>query len=158
MKKRYIVLFFITLFAVILVIALRAVNTNIVVAPTDEDNVIKVEKASKENLIMIDSPYINQKVSSPIIVKGRARGNWFFEASAPVNIVNWDGLIIGEGYMMVDEGYSWMTTEYVPFTGTISYDVSQLGAYDYGWIIFKKDNPSGESRFDDALEMRVILR
>lgn len=158
MKKRYIVLVFIALFAVILFIALRTVNTNIVVAPTDEDNVIKVEKASKENLIMIDSPYINQKISSPIIVKGRARGNWFFEASAPVNIVNWDGLIIGEGYMMVDEGYDWMTTEYVPFTGTISYDASQLGAYDYGWIIFKKDNPSGESRFDDALEMRVILR
>lgn len=152
MKKRYILLILIAVLALIYLFLPR--NTE---APISEE-IPQVEKATLANWINIESPYINQKISTPVTVKGTARGNWFFEASAPVDVVNWDGLIIGQGYMTVDEGYNWMTTEYVPFTGTISYDVSQLGAYDHGWIIFKKDNPSGESKFDNALEMRVILR
>jgi hypothetical protein len=158
MKKRYWVIIVLAIFGLV-IWGLSGISDTQVVAPTDDkkDEPI-IEKASKENIIYIDSPYINQKVSSPVTVKGKARGNWFFEASAPVDIVNWDGLIIGEGYMTVDEGYNWMTTDLVPFTGTIKYDASQLGAYDYGWVIFKKDNPSGESKFDDSLEMRVLLK
>jgi hypothetical protein len=118
----------------------------------------EVLPAQKDDLIIVSSPLPESTVgASPVVVKGRARGNWFFEASAPVNIVNWDGLIIGEGYMTVDDGYDWMTTEYVPFTGTISYDATQLGPYKYGWIILKKDNPSGEPQFDNALEFKIFF-
>lgn len=114
--------------------------------------------AQKEGIIVVDSPLIESTVSaSPVTIKGRAKGNWFFEASAPVNIVNWDGLIIGQGYVTVDQGYDWMTTDMVPFTGTITYDATQLGAYKYGWIIMKKDNPSGEPQFDDSLEFKIFF-
>jgi hypothetical protein len=114
--------------------------------------------AQKEGIIIVNSPLIDSTVSaSPVVIKGRAKGNWFFEASAPVDIVNWDGLIIGEGYVTVDQGYDWMTTDMVPFTGTVSYDAAQLGAYKYGWIIMKKDNPSGEPQFDDSLEFKIFF-
>ena len=114
--------------------------------------------AQKEGKIVVSSPLPNSTLSvSPVIIKGKAVGNWFFEASAPVDIVNWDGLIIGQGFVKVDAGYDWMTTAMVPFTGTISYDASQLGPYKYGWIIMKKDNPSGESQFDDSLEFKILF-
>lgn len=114
--------------------------------------------AQKGDMIIVNSPLPESTISaSPLVVKGRARGNWFFEATAPVDIVNWDGLIIGQGYIQVDSGTDWMTTEYVPFTGTITYDASQLGPYKYGWIILKKHNASGEPQFDDALEFKIFF-
>lgn len=114
--------------------------------------------AEKANLIRVDAPLPESALSaSPITITGVARGNWFFEATAPVEVVNWDGLIIGEGYIKVNDGSDWMTTDYVPFTGTISYDSTQLGPYKYGWIILKKSNASGELRFDDSLEYKVLF-
>ena len=123
-------------------------------APTPVDHA----PAQKEGTILVTSPLPESVVSaSPVVIKGKAKGNWFFEATAPVSIVNWDGLIIGEGYIKVDDGYDWMTTDMVPFTGTITYDATQLGAYTYGWIILKKDNPSGEAQFDDSLEFKIVF-
>jgi archaellum component FlaF (FlaF/FlaG flagellin family) len=156
MKKRYILIIVALVVASGYFYVSKNSEEKLVQAPIEETP--KLEKAVLADWINVDSPAINEKVSSPVTVKGTARGSWFFEASAPVDVVNWDGLIIGQGYMTVDEGHSWMTTDYVPFTGTITYDASQLGAYDHGWIIFKRDNPSGESKFDRALEVRVLLK
>ena len=104
--------------------------------------------------IFLDNPVENQKVSSPLKISGKAPGNWFFEASAPVVITNWDGLIIGESYIQAQG--EWMTTEYVPFEGTLEFTNTEYG--DYGFLIFKKDNPSGESQFDDSIEFKVMFK
>lgn len=104
--------------------------------------------------IFLSMPLEGGAITNPLVVKGRAPGNWFFEASAPVVLTNWDGLIIAEGYMTA-EG-EWMTTDYVPFSGTIDFVKPDYG--ERGTIIFKKDNPSGESQFDDAAEMTIIFK
>lgn len=155
MKKRYIVIVLVV-FGVLFWALAKAVPKTPVVS-VDNQNPAPV-LAQKDDMIVVSSPAIDSTIStSPVVIKGRARGNWFFEASAPVTVVNWDGLIIGEGYISVDEGYDWMTTEYVPFTGTISYDASQIGVYKHGWIIMKKDNPSGEPQFDNSLEFKIFF-
>lgn len=51
----------------------------------------------KTDLIFLDSPRPNQRIKSPLVIKGQARGFWFFEADFPVVLTDWDGLIIGEG-------------------------------------------------------------
>lgn len=156
MKKRYI-LIILVVFGVLFWALTKAVPKEPVVNVPDTMMPDKAP-AEKVDRIVVTSPLPESTVSSsPITIKGRARGNWFFEASAPVDIVNWDGLIIGQGYVTVDEPYEWMTMEFVPFTGTVSYDASQLGPYNYGWIIMKKDNPSGESQFDEALEFKIFF-
>ena len=162
MKKRYILLIFVALFGLA---AWFYLCTGEVCAPTKEERPDSDKSslapdalpAQKEGIIIVNTPLPQTTVSSPVIIKGKARGNWFFEASAPVDIVNWDGLIIGQGYVMVDEGYDWMTTDMVPFTGSVSYDATKLAPYKYGWIIMKKDNPSGEPQFDDALEFKILF-
>ncbi len=158
MKKRYIVIVLVV-FAVLFWALTKAVPQNPPVNSPDVDTETPTPVlAQKDDMIIVSSPAIDSTISaSPVVIKGRARGNWFFEASAPVTVVNWDGLIIGEGYISVDEGYDWMTTEYVPFTGTISYDASQIGVYNYGWIIMKKDNPSDEPQFDNSLEFKIFF-
>lgn len=158
MKRRFMILILVIAFGFMFWAITRDYNP-VVQKPAEQNPVVLTPvKAEKAGIIVVDSPTVDSTVTaSPLVIKGKAKGSWFFEATAPVSIVNWDGLIIGEGYIKVDEGYDWMTTEMVPFTGTISYDASQLGAYKYGWIIMKKDNPSGEPQFDDSLEFKIFF-
>lgn len=158
MKRRYIVIILVVVFGVLFWALTRTVSRAPVITPPSNNAGPDQAPAQKEGKIVVSSPLPESTVgASPIVVKGRAVGNWFFEASAPVDVVNWNGLIIGQGFVTVDQGYDWMTTDMVPFTGTISYDATQLGPYKYGWIIMKKDNPSGEPQFDDSLEFKILF-
>jgi hypothetical protein len=108
-----------------------------------------------DDFIVIDSPLPGVTITSPVTVYGKARGNWFFEGSFPIVIVNWDGLIIGQG-IATAQG-EWMTTEFVPFVGSISYTFDPKTPYNRGTIIFKKDNPSGLPENDDAREIPILF-
>jgi hypothetical protein len=110
---------------------------------------------SEDPMIVIEDPIPNSTITSPVTVVGRARGNWFFEASFPISIVNWDGLIVGEG-VATAQG-EWMTTDFVPFTGTISYSLPEDTPYNRGALIFRKDNPSGLPENDDAREIPILF-
>ncbi len=108
---------------------------------------------SNDNL-RIFSPLPDTEILSPLVVTGEARGNWFFEASFPVILTNWDGLIIAQGIAQA-EG-DWMTTDYIPFTVTLNFTKPDYGTT--GSLILKKDNPSGLPQFDDALEITVKFK
>lgn len=112
---------------------------------------------AKDNLIRIAEPRPNAVVKSPLVVKGMARGSWFFEATFPVAAVDWDGKIIGAGYVTAEK--DWMTGDFVPFSGTIQFDVAEIsGAYsNRGALILKKANPSGLPEHDDALQIPVVF-
>lgn len=114
----------------------------------------------KADLIRLTTPRPNATIKSPLIVKGEARGNWFFEASFPVSLTNWDGLILAEG-IATAEG-EWMTTEFVPFTATLNFtnpaaEASNEAYAKRGTLILKKDNPSGLPEHNAALEIPVLF-
>lgn len=112
------------------------------------------------DLIQIDVPVGGAGITSPITVTGKARGTWYFEASFPVTLVNWDGLIIAEGH--ADAQGDWMTDEFVPFTATLTFTKPECGTdQDFcmrGSIIFKNDNPSGDPARDKAVEVPVRFK
>ena len=74
----------------------------------------------KRDLIQLESPRPNQVITSPLKINGVARGYWFFEASFPVTLTNWDGLIIAQHFATA-EG-DWMTEDLVPFTLTLEFE------------------------------------
>ena len=105
------------------------------------------------DLIRLSTPLPSEEISSPLVIKGQARGTWFFEASFPVVLVNWDGLIIAEGYATAQS--DWMTEEFVPFEATLEFtkpDYSNRGA-----LILQKDNPSSLPENDNALEIPILF-
>lgn len=110
----------------------------------------EIEKA---NLVHLENPRPNQTISSPLTVKGQARGFWFFEGSFPVFLVDWDGKIIAQGIAQA-EG-EWMTTEFVPFAATMTFVVDKNVYSDRGTLILKKDNPSDLPENDDAMEIPI---
>ncbi|MBI1998737.1 MAG: peptidylprolyl isomerase [Parcubacteria group bacterium] len=115
----------------------------------------------KADLIRLDSPQPNEAIGSPLIVRGSARGNWFFEASFPLILTDWDGKIIAESFAQAKSDpatgeVNWMTSEFVPFEGTLIFETPSYG--ERGALILKKDNPSGLPENDDALEVPIMFK
>ena len=101
--------------------------------------------------IFVSSPVPNTVITSPLVVKGEAKGGWYFEGSFPVTLTNWDGEIIAQGVAQAQG--EWMTPNFVPFTATLNFTKPSYG--QNGFLILKKDNPSDLRQFDDLLEIPV---
>ncbi len=108
----------------------------------------------KNTQIVIDFPKDNQKITSPIKISGRAVGNWFFEGSFPIELVDLDKNIIATGIATSTE--DWMTENFINFSSEIYFDkpTSTKNAI----LILKKDNPSGNPEFDKSVFIPVILK
>lgn len=107
-----------------------------------------------KDLIKLYNPLPEQEIVSPLMVRGEARGNWFFEGDFPVVLTDWDGVIIAEGVAQAQG--EWMTEDFVPFQAELVFDKPEL--YDRGALILKKDNPSGLPENDDAYEITIFFK
>lgn len=106
----------------------------------------------KMDLIQLDSPRPNTQVSSPLTIKGKARGTWFFEASFPIKLIDDQGIVIGNA-IATAQG-EWMTEDFVPFTASLSFTPTKSIK---GKLILQKDNPSGLPENDNSLEIPLLL-
>ena len=109
----------------------------------------------KQDLIRISSPRPNDTIKSPVTITGEARGYWFFEASFPIVVVDWDGRIIGQGIATAKS--EWMVEDFVPFEANITFNVDPNVYSKKGSLILRKDNPSGLPEHDDALEIPIVF-
>jgi hypothetical protein len=103
------------------------------------------------SLIKVAAPLPNSTVNNPILVSGEARGNWYFEASFPIRVLDANGQQIGIGH--AEAQGEWMTSEFVPFKATITYTSPRT---ETGTLVLEKDNPSGLP--ENADEVRVPIR
>jgi hypothetical protein len=146
MKKK--ILLSMTFFAICIVGVLLLKKD--VVAPVSE---FKNETNVKSDLIRVFKPVSGEKISSPLKISGEAHGTWFFEASFPIFLVDWDGKIIAQG-IATAKG-DWMTENFVPFEAELTFEKPSYG--ERGAIILKKDNPSGLLEHDDSLEISITF-
>jgi len=102
------------------------------------------------DLIMIYSPRPNAKIASPLIISGKARGNWFFEASFPVKLMDENGNELANGTAAAQS--DWMTEDFVEFLATFEFTAPPTTA---GTLILQKDNPSGLSEHNNQLIVPV---
>jgi hypothetical protein len=103
-------------------------------------------------MVRVSSPSQNSVITSPVTVVGEARGNWYFEASLPVEVVGSDGTVLGVAPAQAQG--EWMTTEFVPFSTTITFNPGKNTA---GFIRVKKDNPSGDPSRDESIDIPVTF-
>ncbi len=109
-------------------------------------------EAALPDLITVNAPLPNSVVTSPLTISGKARGSWFFEASAPVELRDSTGNVIGRG-IITAQG-DWQTSEYVPFTAKMTYTKT---ATKTGTLILRNDNPSGDPARQKTLEIPVTF-
>ena len=104
-----------------------------------------------EDLVMVDEPFPDEVVSSPIMIKGAARGSWFFEGSAPIELVDDKGKIIAKKYISA-EG-DWMTSDFVNYEGELEFETPES---ENGFLIFRNSNPSVKRELDK--EFRIPIK
>lgn len=112
----------------------------------------KVKSESISDKIKVEQPLPRTEITSPLKINGKARGNWFFEATAPVQILDKDGNELGESFIKTDA--DWMTTDFVDFSGTIKFDAPND---EKGYLVFWRANPSDKSENDEFYKLPVIF-
>lgn len=126
------------------------IGTQSVITPEPQEEMV----AEYKDLVKVTTPLPGDRITSPLTIAGEARGQWFFEASFPVVLTNWDGLIIAQGIATADG--SWMTTDFVPFTAVLEFTKPEYN--ERGTLILHKDNPSGLPEHDDAFEYAIRFK
>jgi len=117
----------------------------------DKDQLKIIPNKTVENeFIKLTSPEINSEVKSPLEIKGEARGNWYFEASFPIKLLDANGQELATA-IATAEG-DWMTTDFVPFKATLNFSTPQTST---GTLVLIKDNPSGLPENDDSVQVPV---
>lgn len=134
--------------------------------PDEIQDVVQTTHISLKGVELgVTSPTVDSVVTSPLTITGEAPGTWYFEATFPVTLVNWDGRIIAEGYATAQG--EWMTEKMVPFTAMLEFtdvlplteeveDLTQVEDFmKRGALILQRDNPSGLPENDDAVEFQI---
>lgn len=103
-------------------------------------------------LIQVTSPTRDAQVSSPIEIRGQARGPWYFEASFPVAFEDAQGNILAQTPAQAQG--EWMTEAWVPFAATLTLPTSFTGP---GTVVFEKSNPSGLPEHAAIVRVPVVV-
>lgn len=103
------------------------------------------------DLIKIELPVRGKTIESPLEIKGEARGNWFFEATAPVELLDGNFQSLGRNYIEV-VGSEWMTEEFVAFKGSIDFKKPDT---ENGYLLLKNGNASGKPELDRILRIPI---
>lgn len=111
-----------------------------------------VPTSTQNPLIQVTGPTANALVTSPLNITGRARGNWYFEASFPIRIEDANGVVLGRTTGQAIG--NWMTTNFVPFTATLTFTTPTTTT---GWLFLEKDNPSGLPANDAFIQIPVTF-
>lgn len=109
--------------------------------------------STKNVSVKVFTPLKNSAVNSPLHVMGMIPGNWSFEASFPIELVDKSGNVLAKttGQVIGD----WMTANHVPFTATLNWQGSYTGPAK---LILKNDNPSGMSDKADYVEIQINVK
>lgn len=101
-------------------------------------------------VITLDNWTPSMHIKSPQTITGAVPGNWSFEASFPVELIDGSGktLVKTPAHLTGD----WMTTQSVPFTVDVSFTMPST---ETGTLRLHKDNPSGLPANDDSIDIPV---
>jgi hypothetical protein len=100
--------------------------------------------------MIVFAPAKNTAVTSPLTLEGMAKGNWYFEANLPVEIVDAQRRSLGKKFVTATK--DWMSESLVPFAGELEF---QKPTTKTGFLIFKNDNPSGLEENEKSFEVLV---
>jgi len=125
------------------------------IATTSTSNGTTSSTTAMDDLIQVTSPLPNSIISSTtIVITGKARGSYFFEASFPIEVYGQpqEGLLSnGTAHAEAD----WMTNDFVPFTATIHLLPTIETPGETIHILLKNDNPSGDPARQKILDIPV---
>lgn len=109
------------------------------------------QKAGNKDIV-VEIPKQNEIVTSPLEVRGKATGSWFFEAQFPIEVLDADGNVLGRASARA-EG-EWMTPDLVPFTAHVPFETPLTSN---GTVRIMNDNPSDLPEHAKRIDVPVLF-
>lgn len=133
---------------------LAQLNTELATAKKPQlAQVIENEYTSNKGIkIKVYTPANKSSLASPVVVMGEVPGNWSFEASFPVKLLDAKGNVVAQApaQLLGD----WMTDKPVQFTVKLTFANAPSGD---GTLLLQKDNPSGLEANNDSVSIPIRL-
>lgn len=107
---------------------------------------------TNNDIIVPELPFPGAVTGKEFSVIGKARGNWYFEASFPLEVIDQNGNTLVKSYATAQG--EWMTNEFVPFKGEIKILDSYIGP---ATLVLHKDNASGEPQLDASISFPIVI-
>jgi len=120
--------------------------------PEEETNQTYTGLDKIDDLIKVENPEPYQTINSPLVIKGEARGYWFFEADFPIKLLDEKENLIA--LQIATAQSDWMTEDFVPFEAVLEFETP---AAERGFLVFEKDNPSGLQENADELRIPIVF-
>lgn len=115
------------------------------------------EKETQKRLvdikIEVKHPQPGEEITSPYIITGKARGNWYFEGDFPIFLVDEANNEIAIAIAKAQE--DWMTEEYVNFKAELIFEKPKTKK---AFLKFERSNPSGKPEFDEFIKVPVTIK
>jgi hypothetical protein len=122
-------------------------------APEQDSTVAQATYANAdEHLIKVALPLPGETVDATFTVLGQARGNWYFEASFPLEVRAEGGRVLVQ--MPVQAQGDWMTTEFVPFSAHVTVSDYRGSAT----LVLHNDNASGLPEHDRSISIPIVIQ
>jgi hypothetical protein len=102
--------------------------------------------------IIVRTPMPGGYLRSPLVVEGSARGNWFFEGSFPLRLLDSSGKQLAASAAKA-EG-NWMTDDWVPYHAVLYWK----GYKGRALLLLEADNPSGLPERTRRFSYGVMLK
>ncbi|OGZ07275.1 MAG: hypothetical protein A3D65_02145 [Candidatus Lloydbacteria bacterium RIFCSPHIGHO2_02_FULL_50_13] len=118
------------------------------IVPLSSTTVLKGKQMNEK--VRLSEPFSHALIKSPLSIRGEARGNWYFEASFPVRLLDANGKELAIVHAQAKD--EWMTPEFVPYSAELTFNPPTTKT---GTLILRKDNPSGLPEHDDSLTVPV---
>lgn len=132
---------------------LTQLNTELATAKKNQAPATSYSYTSKKGVVVkVYVPAASSQLVNPVIIMGEVPGNWSFEASFPVKLMDAKGNVVAQApaQLLGD----WMTDKPVPFTVKLTYANALSGD---GTLLLQKDNPSGLDANDDSVSIPIKL-
>ncbi|OGC59583.1 hypothetical protein A2380_00135 [candidate division WWE3 bacterium RIFOXYB1_FULL_43_24] len=113
-------------------------------------NIFNIQTPAETPEIIVDYPQPDDVVGNPLIVRGRARGSWFFEGTFPLTLYYGVGGDFVDGYATAKG--EWMTEDYVEFEAVLNYMVPPTND---GLLSLQRNNPSDLEGLHDSIQVKV---
>ncbi|MDZ4691575.1 Gmad2 immunoglobulin-like domain-containing protein [Terricaulis sp.] len=118
--------------------ALVAAFALVACSPSAEPPAAELGETLEGVTIVVETPSVGARVTSPLRVAGVAPGDWFFEAVFPAQLRTADGEVIAEA--PAEAQRNWMTEAPVPYVAELEFEVEQETP---ATLILTEDMPSG---------------
>jgi hypothetical protein len=97
--------------------------------------------------VVLNTPFANATVQSPLIITGKINSGYMFEAQFPILVLDANRQPISQGVGRPTSPDQWTSGQVIDFTSTINFTTRS----QTGFIQLKNDNPSGLPENDKIL-------